>query len=102
MVQMPNSPSQRLLRHILCIFPVGQLPKTECEHPPLKLLHEGAQPLGVSCQAAFDEFPVVHRAVHLSLERDTRAGHDRFQPGSSQATSQDYHGPMCNQQPGGR
>jgi hypothetical protein len=72
--QMSHRPDQCLLSHVFGILTVSELPQAQRKHPPLKLLDESAQPILVPSQAAFDEFPVVHRAVHLSLEGDTHNG----------------------------
>jgi hypothetical protein len=63
------------------------LAEAERKHPPLELLDKRAQPIMIPSQAAFDEFTVVHRAVYLSLERDTRIEAKRFQTTKSAACS---------------
>ena len=79
LVQMAHGPHQRFLRHVFRILPVIELPQAKREHLALVLLDEHSQTVGITSQAAFDEFPVVHRVLHLSLEKNTRRRVKRFQ-----------------------
>jgi hypothetical protein len=85
LVQMAHSPHQCFLGHVFRILSVTELSHAKSEHFTLVLLDKRLQTIAITSQAAFDEFPVVHRALHLSLERNTCRSARRFQYSSRRA-----------------
>ena len=85
LVQMAHSPHQCFLGHVFRVLAMTELSYAQRKHLTLVLLDKRPQSIAITGQAAFDEFPVVHRALHLSLERNTRRKVWRFQGNGSEA-----------------
>lgn len=66
MIEMAHRPHERFLSDVLGILPVAKLAQADRKDQPLELLDKDPYTVSVASQAAFDEFTVIHRAVHLS------------------------------------